>query len=42
MEWTYNLRYGSMVLADGWIYLGNVVLRRPAPTVIGGGIQPKG
>ena len=40
MEWTDERPYGSMVIADGWIYeVGNVVLRRPVPTVIGDGIQ---
>ena len=40
MGWTNDLPYGSMVIADVWIYqVGNVLLRRPAPTVIGDGIQ---
>ena len=40
MEWTGEFPYGSNVIADGWIYqVGNFVLRRPVPSVIGDGIQ---
>ena len=40
MEWTGGFPYGSNVIIDGWIYhVGNFVLRRPVPSVIGDGIQ---
>lgn len=40
MEWTGEWPYGSIVIADGWIYkVGNFVLRRPVPSLIGDGIQ---
>ncbi|MGH8925372.1 MAG: hypothetical protein ACRDWA_12155 [Acidimicrobiia bacterium] len=39
MVWDYRYPYGSMVIADGWLYqVGNFVLRRPVPLVLGGGI----
>lgn len=40
MEWTGELPFGSTVIADGWVYeVGNFVLRRPVPSVVGEGIQ---
>ena len=40
MIWDYQYPHGQAVIADGWIYqVGNFVLRRPVPTVVGGGIQ---
>jgi len=40
MEWTGDWPHGAIVIADGWIYqVGNLVLRRPVPSVIGDGIQ---
>jgi hypothetical protein len=40
MEWTGEWPSGAVVIADGWIYeVGNFVMRRPVPSVVGDGIQ---
>lgn len=40
MEWPEGIPYGARVIADGWLYqVGEYVLRRKAPSVIGEGVQ---
>ncbi|MGH8959262.1 MAG: hypothetical protein ACRDVK_11390 [Acidimicrobiia bacterium] len=40
MGWDPPHAEGAMVMADDWIYqVGNFVVRRPLPVVVGGGVQ---
>ena len=40
MGWETPYAEGAIVIADGWLYqIGNFVVRRPLPVLVGGGVQ---